>query len=68
MHVALDIGVVIFALHTGLALAGRALFASNDVSLDVLSVSVRLRDGPLALLLRHTLSFRLPRGSALVAL
>ena len=68
MHVALDVGIVMFAIHTGLALAGRALFASIDVSLDVLSVGVRLRDGPLALLLRHTLSFRLPRGSALVAL
>jgi hypothetical protein len=66
LDVALDVWIVTFAMHTGLALAGLALFASLDVALDVVGVGVRLRDGPLALLLRHTLSFRLPRGSALV--
>ena len=68
MHVALDVGIVTLATHTGLALAGLGLFASPHVAFDIIGVGALFGNGPLALLLRHTLSFRLPRGSALVAL
>ena len=67
---ALDIGVVVaLATKTGLPLAGLGcLGTSPHVTFDVLGVNVRLWGGPLALLLRHSLSFRSPRGSALVTL
>lgn len=65
---ALDIGVVVaLATKTGLPLAGLGcLGTSPHVTFDVLGVNVRLWGGPLALLLRHSLSFRSPRGSAFV--
>ncbi|HVD09700.1 MAG TPA: hypothetical protein VNB88_03555 [Gaiellaceae bacterium] len=65
---ALDVGIVTFATHTGLALAGLGLFTSPDVAFDIVRVGALFGDGPFTLLLRHTLSFRSPRGSALVAL
>ncbi len=68
LDVALDVGIVTFTTHTGLALAGLGLFTSPHVGFDVVSVGALFGDGPLTLLLRHTLSFRSPRGSALVAL
>lgn len=68
LDVALDVWIVTLATHTGLALAGLGLFAAPDVAFDIVGVGAFFGDGPLSLLLRHTLSFRLPRGSALVAL
>jgi hypothetical protein len=56
--VALDIGIVALATNTG-PLRGLGLFGpSPDVTFDVLAVDVRLSSGSLALLVRHTLSFR----------